>query len=111
MKKKLLEKAKKALMDPDSPGWTSGANRLLQALGAKVRLAKKAPKIKMKPGTSEIRCPGGKLDEVVAYKPHFVHLEQMGKNLWWLRIDMPDGGAVVVWFSSKGKIKARAERD
>lgn len=72
---------------------------------------RKPPKIKMKPGTFEIRNQEGALDEVVAYKPHFFHLEQMDSGLWWLRLDMPDGRAVVVWLSSKGKVKGRAEED
>lgn len=76
-----------------------------------MRKTKKPPKVSMKPGTFEIREQEGALDEVVAFKPHFVHLEQMDEGLWWLRVDMPDGNAVVVWFSSRGKIKARAEKD
>lgn len=86
------------------------ANQLLGLAGLKPKKTKPS-KVSMKPGTFEIRSPGGELDEVVAYKPNFVHLEQMDQGLWWMRIDMPDGKAVVVWFSSRGKIKARAEKD
>lgn len=71
----------------------------------------------MKPGTAEIReqlyGPGEKpeLDEVVAYKPEFFHLEQMDKGHWWMRIDLPDGKAVVVNLTSRGIIKAKAHRE
>lgn len=48
----------------------------------------------------------GSLDEVVGTGAF--HLEQMGDNLWWMRLDAP-GRSIVVWMRAKGKIKARAE--
>lgn len=59
----------------------------------------------------EIRSYPDGLDEVVLFNPAFVHLEQMDTGHWWLGIDMPDGGRVNVNFSSKGRIKAFAERE
>lgn len=55
----------------------------------------------------------GSLDEVVATAPTHVHLEQMADDAWWLRIDMPDGRAVVVnlWTQKRAHIKALAETE
>ena len=53
----------------------------------------------MKPKTFEIRRnDDGSLDEVVACRPRFVHLEQMDTDSWWLRIDIDGKRAVVVNF-------------
>ena len=51
----------------------------------------------------------GSLDEVVARKPAFFHLEQMESKHWWLSVDMPDGSRVTVNLWSDRKINARAE--
>jgi len=70
----------------------------------------------MKAKTFEIRRnDDGSLDEVVACRPRFVHLEQMDTDSWWLRIDIDGKRAVVVNFwTGKGSrrgvaIKAEAE--
>ena len=74
------------------------------------------------PNYREIRSnPDGTLDEVVAgfvpskpgrrFKSVFVHLEQMDKGHWWMRLDFPDGRGIVVNFTSRGKIKATAHEE
>ena len=72
----------------------------------------------MQAKTFEIRRnDDGSLDEVVACKPRFVHLEQMDTDEWWLRIDVDGKHAVVVNFwTGKGNhrgvaIKTEAEMD
>lgn len=67
------------------------------------------------PPEGEIRLnEDGTLDEVVA-ADCFVHLEQMDEGLWWMRIALPDGSAIVVNLYSKRlsttKVLARAERE
>lgn len=64
--------------------------------------------------SEEIRSnEDGTLDEVCVKHAEFVHLEQMDDGYWWLRIDKPDGSAVVVnlWTKRNARIHARAERD
>lgn len=68
----------------------------------------------MKAGEYEIRLnEDGTLDEVVCEQPAFVHLEQMDHGAWWLRIDLPGGGAVIVDLYTKGKawIFAKVEEE
>jgi hypothetical protein len=48
-------------------------------------------------------------DEVVG--GGFLHVEQMDDNCYWARLDMPDGRAIVMWFTSKNKIQLIAEWD
>ena len=48
-------------------------------------------------------------DEVVG--EGFLHVEQMDKNCFWARLDLPDGKAIVMWFTARGKIKLTAEWD
>lgn len=49
------------------------------------------------------------LDEVCIANPAFVHLEQMSKGAWWLRIDLADGRGVVVRLYSKRRIRGGVE--
>ena len=48
-------------------------------------------------------------DEVVGQG--FLHVEQMDDKTYWARLDLPDGKAIVMWFTSRGKIKLIAEWD
>lgn len=48
-------------------------------------------------------------DEVVG--TGFLHVEQMDDHCFWARLDLPDGKAIVMHFTSRGKIKLRAEWD
>lgn len=67
----------------------------------------------MKPGEYEIRIQEGALDEVVACKPEFFHLEQMDAGHWWMRVDLGGGKAIAInlWTKRGAKILGRAERD
>ena len=49
------------------------------------------------------------VDEVVG--TGFLHVEQMDNNCYWARLDLPDGKAIVMHFTSRGKIKLTAEWD
>ena len=53
------------------------------------------------------------LDEVFVHDPKSVHLEQMDDGHWWLRIERPEGDALVVnlWTKKNKRIHARAEWD
>lgn len=55
------------------------------------------------------RSDDGALDEIVA-GGCFVHLERMGRNLWWLAIEK-DGYRQCVWLRARGKIEAHSECD
>ena len=59
--------------------------------------------------TIEIRRnEDGSLDEIVAHNA-WVHLEQMGGNYWWMRIEV-EGRAVVVNFTTdRAVITGRCE--
>jgi hypothetical protein len=68
--------------------------------------------------SGEIRLnPGGKvdgdwhtdIDEVVG--PGFLHVEQMDRNVYWARLDLPGGRSIAMWFRSKSKITLNAEWD
>lgn len=48
-------------------------------------------------------------DEVVGQG--FLHVEQMDKKLFWARLDLPDGKAIVMWFRSETPIQLTAEWD
>jgi hypothetical protein len=48
-------------------------------------------------------------DEVVGHG--FLHVEQMDKNCYWARLDLPDGRAIVMWFRSRSEIKLITEWD
>jgi hypothetical protein len=48
-------------------------------------------------------------DEVVGNG--FLHVEQMDKNCYWARLELPDGKAIVMWFRSRSAIKLAAEWD
>lgn len=48
-------------------------------------------------------------DEVVGHG--FLHVEQMDDRTYWARLDLPGGKAIVMWFTSRGKIKLTAEWD
>lgn len=48
-------------------------------------------------------------DEVVGAGK--LHVEQMADNTYWARLDLPDGKAIVMWFTARGKIKLTAEWD
>lgn len=48
-------------------------------------------------------------DEVVGNG--FLHVEQMDKNCYWARLDLPDGKAIVMWFTARGRINLTAEWD
>jgi hypothetical protein len=48
-------------------------------------------------------------DEVVGNG--FLHVEQMDDKTYWARLDLADGKAIVMWFTSRGKIKLTAEWD
>ena len=48
-------------------------------------------------------------DEVVGNG--FLHVEQMDDHCYWARLDLPDGKAIVMWFTSRDKIKLTAEWD
>jgi hypothetical protein len=69
----------------------------------------------VKPGDYEIRCnDDGTLDEIVACRPAFFHLEQMDAGHWWLRIDLPGamGGAIDVELYTNGaSIFAKVEEE
>jgi hypothetical protein len=49
------------------------------------------------------------VDEVVGVGS--LHVEQMDKNCYWARLDLPDGKAIVMWFRARGKITLAAEWD
>lgn len=49
----------------------------------------------------------GSLDELVGWG--FFHLEQMGRNAWWLGIDTEDGRSLHVNFHAKGKLTTTVE--
>jgi hypothetical protein len=49
------------------------------------------------------------VDEVVG--SGFLHVEQMDSKCYWARLDLPDGKAIVMHFTSRGKIKLVAEWD
>lgn len=69
-----------------------------------------APEIRPNPGAAcdaNGRCED--TDEVVGQG--FLHVEQMDKNLFWARLDLPDGRAIVMHFSSKSPINLTAEWD
>ena len=48
-------------------------------------------------------------DEVVGYGS--LHVEQMNDKCFWARLELPDGKAIVMWFTSRGKITLTAERE
>ena len=48
-------------------------------------------------------------DEVVGRG--FLHVEQMDKNCFWARLDLPSGKAIVMWFNSSSEIRLTAEWD
>lgn len=48
-------------------------------------------------------------DEVVGIGA--LHVEQMDDHCYWARLDLPDGKSIVMWFTSRGKIKLTAEWD
>ena len=43
-------------------------------------------------------------DEVVG--TGILHVEQMNKNCYWARLDLPDGKAIVMWFNARGANQA-----
>lgn len=49
------------------------------------------------------------VDEVVGNG--FLHVEQMDEKRYWARLDLPDGKAIVMWFTSRSKIRLAAEWD
>ncbi len=66
--------------------------------------------IRPKPGTecdATGRCED--TDEVVG--KGFLHVEQMDSRCYWARLDLSDGKAVVMYFTSRSKIKLVAEWD
>ena len=73
----------------------------------------------MTEGKAEIRPnPGARVDnmgrcedtdEVVG--DGSLHVEQMDDHCYWARLELPDGKAIVMWFTSRGKIKLTAEWD
>jgi hypothetical protein len=48
-------------------------------------------------------------DEVVG--DGFLHVEQVDAHSYWARLDLPDGRAIVMWFTSEASIKLAAEWD
>jgi hypothetical protein len=48
-------------------------------------------------------------DEVVGEGS--LHVEQMHDKCYWARLDLKDGRAIVMWFSSRAPIKLIAEWD
>jgi|SoiMethySBSTD1v2_1073268.scaffolds.fasta_scaffold903145_3 hypothetical protein len=48
-------------------------------------------------------------DEVVGRG--FLHVEQMDDHTYWARLDLPKGRAIVMYFTSRGKIRLTAEWD
>lgn len=68
------------------------------------------PEIRPNPGaTLDAGGDCSDVDEVLG--EGILHVEQMDKGLYWARLDLPDGKAIVMWFSSRGKITLRAEWD
>ena len=69
---------------------------------------------------AEIRPnPGAVLDPIHGFCPDvdevvgtgFLHVEQMDDNCYWARLELPNGTAIVMHFTSRGKIKLSAEYD
>lgn len=54
-----------------------------------------------------------RLDEVFVHDPKNIHIEQMDDGAWWMRIERPEGDALVVnlWTKGNKRIHARAEWD
>lgn len=54
-----------------------------------------------------------RLDEVFVSGQLSIHLEQMDDGAWWMRIERPEGDALVVnlWTKGNKRIHARAEWD
>ncbi len=66
--------------------------------------------IRPNPGAElDARGGCGDTDEVVGNG--FLHVEQMNDNCYWARLDLPGGKSIVMHFTSRGKIKLRAEWD
>ena len=53
----------------------------------------------------------GSLDEAVASKPTYFHLEQMDTGAWWIGVEMEDGTLIHInlWTQHGRRIKALAE--
>lgn len=56
------------------------------------------------------RNPDGTLDEIVSSKVKHFHLEQMGNDHWWFKLDLEDGSGVHVNITGK-KLKILVEEE
>lgn len=57
--------------------------------------------------TPDGRCED--VDEVVGQGS--LHVEQMDKDCYWARLELQDGRAIVMWFTSDSPVKLVAEWD
>jgi hypothetical protein len=72
----------------------------------------KAVKPEIRPNTgAELDVHGGCTDTDEVVGSGFLHVEQMNDNCYWARLDLPDGKSIVMNFTSRSKIKLRAEWD
>ena len=53
----------------------------------------------------------GALDDVVVRTPTLVRLERMDDKVWWLRVEVADQHAVVLYLSSAARIDATVEHE
>lgn len=65
--------------------------------------------IRPNPGAEVINGRCEDTDEVIG--KGLLHVEQMDKNCYWARIDLPGGRSIVMWFNSRSPIKLTAEWD